>query len=283
MTRRLDPVPFAHGLDHPEGVAWGPDGAVYAGGEAGQLYRVTLAGDVTRFADTGGFVLGLCLDAEGAVYACDNARHAVLRATPDGTVTTYAAGLPERPMVNPNWPLFDAGGTLYVSDSGTWGRADGCLWAIAPDGTTRLLTEATRDFPNGMALRPDGEALVVVETHAQRVLRVPLADPDAVEEVVRLPARSLPDGVAFDAEGGLLIACYTPDVIYRLAPDGALDVLAEDWTRHTLASPTNVVFCGEDLRTLVIASLGRWHLSRATADVPGDPLQRPSLRGEVVS
>jgi gluconolactonase len=25
------------GLDHPEGVAWGPDGRVYAGGEAGQI------------------------------------------------------------------------------------------------------------------------------------------------------------------------------------------------------------------------------------------------------
>ncbi len=27
------------GLDHPEGVAWGPEGKLYAGGEAGQLYR----------------------------------------------------------------------------------------------------------------------------------------------------------------------------------------------------------------------------------------------------
>jgi gluconolactonase len=31
---------LADGLDHPEGVTWGPDGFVYAGGEAGQIYRV---------------------------------------------------------------------------------------------------------------------------------------------------------------------------------------------------------------------------------------------------
>ena len=31
-----------HGMDHPEGVAVGLDGKVYAGGEAGQVYRVDL-------------------------------------------------------------------------------------------------------------------------------------------------------------------------------------------------------------------------------------------------
>jgi hypothetical protein len=34
--------PFADGLVHPEGVAWGPAGYVYAGGEAGQAYRADL-------------------------------------------------------------------------------------------------------------------------------------------------------------------------------------------------------------------------------------------------
>ena len=31
---------FADGLDHPEGVSRGPNGLVYAGGEAGQVYKV---------------------------------------------------------------------------------------------------------------------------------------------------------------------------------------------------------------------------------------------------
>ena len=35
---------LAAGLNHPEGVAWNPvDGHVYAGGEAGEIYRVGLA------------------------------------------------------------------------------------------------------------------------------------------------------------------------------------------------------------------------------------------------
>lgn len=269
----IAPVPFAEGLDHPEGVALGPDGLIYAGGEAGQIYRVTFGGDVEQLASTGGFVLGLCLDADRRVYACDMHRREVVRLA-DGRVKTYARGTPERPMRNPNWPVFANDGTLYVSDSGTWGSADGCIWRIAPGGSCELLTTAASAFPNGMALR-DGH-LYCVETSAQRIIRLPVTG-GTVEEVARMPERVLPDGLAIDADGGLLIACYTPDAIYRLAPDGSLTLLAEDWQRLTLASPTNVAFAGDGLRTLVIASLGRWHLSRAAADIPGAPLEYPRI------
>ena len=37
------------GLNHPEGVAWNPvDGLVYAGGEGGEFYAVSLEGPVYR-------------------------------------------------------------------------------------------------------------------------------------------------------------------------------------------------------------------------------------------
>ena len=31
---------FAEGLDHPEGLAVHPDGSIWCGGEAGQIYRI---------------------------------------------------------------------------------------------------------------------------------------------------------------------------------------------------------------------------------------------------
>ena len=37
-----------YAFDHPEAVAWGPDGRAYAGGEAGQLYRFSLDGKTHR-------------------------------------------------------------------------------------------------------------------------------------------------------------------------------------------------------------------------------------------
>ena len=39
---------LGHVLDHPEAVAWGPDGRIYAGGEDGQLYRLGLTDSILR-------------------------------------------------------------------------------------------------------------------------------------------------------------------------------------------------------------------------------------------
>jgi gluconolactonase len=269
---------FADGLDHPEGVTAGPDGTIYAGGEAGQVYRVGLDGKWEQIASTGGFILGLCLDGDGAIYACDLAFGAVKRIAPDGDVTTYSAGAPERPMAVPNYPVFTADGTLYVSDSGAWKERGGCLFRIRPGGATEVVGQGLEAFPNGMALHPDGSRLYVVLSNLPGVVSLALNADGTVgpaETVVELP-RTVPDGLAFDAAGNLYIACYTPDVIYRLTPAGELAVLAEDWESVIFATPTNIAFAGPERRTLVVASLSRWHLTKGEMPVPGAPLRYPT-------
>lgn len=63
---------LAGGLHHPEGVVWNPfDGLVYAGGESGEIYSVSLEGEVKELGRTGGSMLGLAVDGRGRVYACD--------------------------------------------------------------------------------------------------------------------------------------------------------------------------------------------------------------------
>ena len=72
------------GLDHAEGIACGPDGGVFAGGEAGQVYRIDIErAEFTEIANTGGFVLGMALDAAGNVYACDHVNQCVQKITPE--------------------------------------------------------------------------------------------------------------------------------------------------------------------------------------------------------
>jgi gluconolactonase len=270
---------WVEGLDHPEGVACGPDGSTWAGGEAGQIYRINPEGKATQIASTGGFLLGICLDGNGNIYACDAAKRAVFKVTASGDVSLYSSGSSEQPMVNPNYPVFDAAGNLYVSDSGHWKKDDGCVFVIRPGGATQVWTTAPNRFPNGMAMSPDSKSLCVVMSLLPGVVQV-LINPDGSagepRPLVTLPG-TIPDGLAFDSAGNLLISCYTPDIIYRRTPGGEVSVLSEDPQHVTLSSPTNIAFCGPDRRSLVAASLGRWHLARTQVQTPGHPLHYPRL------
>ena len=51
---------YADGLDHPECIAVHPDGSLWAGGEAGQIYKITEEGKkIEEVANTRGFILGI--------------------------------------------------------------------------------------------------------------------------------------------------------------------------------------------------------------------------------
>jgi gluconolactonase len=269
---------LAEGLDHPECVAWGPDGQVYAGGEAGQVYRIDPeTGDVTTIASTGGFCLGLALDATATVYVCDLTHRAVLAVEPAGGVRVVSRGAPERAMVTPNFPAFGDDGALYVSDSGSWPDGGGCIFRIAPDGTTTVWSDRVTGFANGLAISPDGTALYVVESVRPGVVRVPILPDGSAGEpevVITLPP-SVPDGLAFADDGTLVVSCYRPDRVYAVTPSGALEIIADDPLGTVVAAPTNVAFGRADRRSLFLASLGRWHIAEIRTSLVGAPLRYP--------
>ena len=270
---------LAEGLDHPECVAAGPDGALYAGGEAGQVYRIGPDGTVGLLGSTGGFALGIALDATSRVYVCDNQRKAVMRVAQDGTVAEYSSGDGQRAMRTPNHLVFDRAGRLYVSDSGTFDARDGLIWVIDPNGATRVLTDDVSAFPNGLALDATETFLYAVQSNQPGVARVPITDGHQsgdVQSVVDLPGR-VPDGLAFDESGALWLAIYAPNEVLRLTTDGRLQVIARDQRAVLLAAPTNVAFFGADRRTMAVASLARWHIATLRTDVAGSPLNYPEL------
>lgn len=279
---------FATGLDGPEGVVWDAErGVLYAGGLHGQLYRVTLEGAVEQLTDFGAgtFVLGLALDARGRVYACERGTGRFLRHDPDaGTTEDYTSGTPDRPLITPNYPVFAPDGTLYLSDSGRWGDDDGVVFRVTPDGSTSVWSGKPSDFTNGLALAPDGNALYVAESRGSSVWRIPiLADGSAgpAEQLWHTP-RTVPDGLAFDADGMLYLSLYRPDGIHRIDPaTGHSQPVVEDWTAQFLQAPTNIVFAGPGLSVLVAANLAGEHLARwnGRLPAPGQPLHRPDIRG----
>ncbi|MGE5226443.1 MAG: SMP-30/gluconolactonase/LRE family protein [Planctomycetaceae bacterium] len=277
MLERFGPV--AEGLDHPEGVAWGPDGRLYAGGEAGQVYAIDPGGDVTEVGTTGGFLYGVTVDADANVYACDFGNASLQRIAPDGAVTTWSSGTEDRPMRVPNYAAFDDTGNLYVTDSGGWADDDGSLYRITPEGRTEVWSEDVPAFPNGCCLSADGDALLVIESHARRVVRVPIHDDGsagAPTAVVDLTG-SQPDGIALAADGTMLIGCYRPDRIWRVDPDGRAEVLAEDPDGVVLNQPANIAFWGPARDRIVVSSLGGWNLMSADIGLVGLPLRYPRL------
>jgi gluconolactonase len=271
---------FGHGVDHAEGIAVTPDGTIYVGGEGGQLYRVESDDTVTEVANTGGWLLGLASDGDGFIYACDGVKRCVWRIDPsDGSSEVFCDGLPDRPMLSPNWGCFDADGTYYVSDSGEWKGRNGLVWAVRPGGRAEVWTEEPCDFPNGMALTPDGTRLYVLESTPGALVEFDVREDGGAgpRRVVAPLPDTVPDGVAVAEDGSLVIACYRPDIIYRWRADLGLQVLAHDPEGVAIAAPTNVAFTGDDLRTMVVPNIGRWHLTRFRCDgLVGAPLFLPS-------
>ncbi len=268
---------FAEGLDHPEGAAVDPDGNVYAGGEAGQIYRFAVDGTVVVLAETGGFLYGVTVDGSGNVYGCDMGRAEVVKVSPFGTVTTYTSGTAESPLRVPNFAAFDDTGVLYVTDSGSWGDDDGCVFRVAPGGETSMWTEAVSAFPNGCCLTAEGDALLVVESSGRRVVRVPIEENGAAAAptVVADLTGSQPDGIALAVDGTMFVGCYRPDLVWRIPPGGEPERWVEDPDGVELNQPANPVFIGEAHERLLLTSLGGWSLVTVDAGVAGLPLRYP--------
>ena len=257
------------GLDHPEGVAYDPDAdVVWAGGEDGQIYRVSVdAGMAEEVARAPGFVLGLAVDGRGRVAMCVSSDSSVC-AWDGEVVQRVVSG-----MTFPNYPAFAPDGTLFVSDSGDWGGGNGRLVRVDVDGSCETFSHAVPNFTNGCAVSPDGEWLWVVESYVPVLSRFELSS-GRREEIRRFDGTVL-DGLAFTADGGMLISCYRPDRIYHLAVSGDVEIVAEDPQGTLLGAPTNVCFVGAELDRVVAANLGRWHLTLLDLGLVGAPLHRP--------
>ena len=271
-------VRFAEGLNHPEGVAWNAfDGHVYAGGEGGELYRISLDGEVELMGTTGGSMLGLAVDGVGRVYACDAGKGEIVRLDPaDGTIQTFARGVGGADMDEPNVAAFGPDGSLYVTCSGE-GRTE--IVRIPPGRAAETWTDELGAYPNGAVVTPDGAALLVVEARAERVARVPIrhdgtAGPPAT--FAELPDTDA-DGLALDAEGCLWVSLYRPDGLVRLSPDGHEALRIDDHLASVLDAPTNLAFIGEHLDRAVVANVGSDHLVTIDLGVRGQPLHCPEV------
>src|SRR5437588_13092787 len=70
---------FATGLDHPECLAFDREGFLWAGGEAGQVYRISGDARAEKLAELGGFCGGVAMSPDDRELFVCNPAHGIVR------------------------------------------------------------------------------------------------------------------------------------------------------------------------------------------------------------
>jgi sugar lactone lactonase YvrE len=268
---------FADGLDHPECVAVHPDGSVWAGGEAGQIYKVSPDGlEIKEIANTHGFILGIAFSPDVSWLAiCDMKNHCVWKlALANYELTKFATGA-ENVLFNiPNYPCFSKDGKLWVSESGAFRQTTGKIFYFDQNGNGKIWHSGPFNFANGIALSLNEDWLYVACTWLPGVERIAIHSDGTVgkREVYCSLPRSCPDGLAFDTDQNLYVSCYSPNYIYKITPKQEVHLLIDDWEAHGLCNPTNLAFGGKNFNELYTANLGAWHISKIKLNAIGQKL-----------
>ena len=260
---------FATGLDHPECVAFDREGNLWAGGEAGQVYRIDRDGRVEAVATLGGFTGGLAFSPDDELFVC-NPSLGVVRVGRNGRHEVFASHVGGQKIVTPNFAVFDRAGNVFVSDSGNWKKRNGYVLRFDAVGNGRVFA-GPMGYANGLALSDDGRHLLMVESDTNRVIRFGIG-PDGSctsTEVFAPDVGRLPDGLAFDASGNLYVSSYASDDIHRVTPSREVSLFAHDPFAILLSRPTNMAF---DEGWMYVANLGRTTVTRAKVGVRGQKL-----------
>ncbi len=263
---------FANGIDHPECIAFDRDGDLWAGGEAGQIYRISPEGKVQLITTLGGFCAGLAFSPKDELFVCNPAL-GIVHVQTGGEFQIFATHVGEQKIICPNYGVFDSTGNYYVTDSGNWKKSNGFLLRFAPGGKGEILG-GPFGYANGLALSADEKILFMVESNTDSVLRFEIRADGLLSapETYATDCGRFPDGLALDMEGNLYVSCYASDEIWRITPARKKTLLAWDRNAILLGSPTNMAFGGKDFDELYFANLARTTITRAKVRCKGQPL-----------
>lgn len=210
----------------PEDVVLDDEGRIFTGLADGRVLEVGPPGTAARqLANTGGRPLGIELMPDGRLLVCD-AYRGLLLVDPDGdrAVEPLLQQVEGRDLVLTNNASVGPEGTVYFTESTTRFplsefRADilehsatGALWRLDPSGEVHRLHTGLA-FANGVALTPDGSAVLVAETAGYTIHRIRLSGP--AQGAVDVFAGNLPgflDNLSTGPSGTVWCALPSPRV-----------------------------------------------------------------------
>lgn len=278
----------ASGLKFPEGPVAMADGSVLIVEiAAGRITRVKPDGKKQTIATTGGGPNGLAIGPDGALYVCNNGGSFEFRKRaglliPGRAPPLHAGGRIERVVLStgrvevlyhkcdgvrliaPNDLVFDARGGFWFTDHGKTtsdGHVHGSLYYARTDGSkiTRVLRELIS--PNGVGLSPDGNTVYYAETFPGRLWSLPLRAPGRRGKVEGFtpgafvgayPGLAYFDSLGVQADGGVCVATILAGGITTFWS-------GKKKVRHTpIADPlvTNICWGGKNMKTAYITASG---------------------------
>ncbi|WP_038366251.1 SMP-30/gluconolactonase/LRE family protein [Bosea sp. UNC402CLCol] len=240
----------------------------------GRIFRISPAGEWELVAEYDGWPNGLKIHRDGRIFITDYKRGIMLLEPESGAVTPFLETAASESFKGVNDLVFAANGDLYFTDQGQTGLHDatGRVYRLTPEGRlTRLLD--TIPSPNGIVIDPDMTHLLIAVTRAQQIWRLPLNDSGLTTKVGVFAqlhgGLGGPDGLALDAEGGLMIAHTGFGSVWRLSR------AAEPLLRIRSCagiSTTNLAFGGPEGRDLFITESQTGSILRAKLDVAGSAM-----------
>ena len=202
----------------PEDVVVDAEGAIWAGTDDGQIWRIGPDGTVRAVADTGGRPLGLEMSRDGRLLICDS-HGGLMRLDPaSGKLETLVSHVDGRPLMFCSNAVESSDGTIYFTESTSRfhyeyykgavleGIPSGSLFRRSPDGTVTTLACGLH-FANGVTLTADESALVLAETSACRVLKYPVTEGGVGEPETLIEALpGYPDNISRGPDGRIWVA-----------------------------------------------------------------------------
>jgi len=295
------------GLRFPEGPVAMDDGSVIVTELIGKkLTRVAPDGTKTTVADTGGSPNGLAVGPDGALYCTNSGGFAFQEVGPflipagdkgQSQPDDYIGGRIQRidiesgkvedlytecngiPLKGPNDIVFDASGGFWFTDNGKGTprqRSVTGVFYATTDGSSCREVIFPLDNPNGVGISPDGRTLYVSETPPARLWAYEISAPGKValqpglrgmsgRFVYSTPGVAAYDSLAMEACGNICIATIGHAGITVIASDGALveHVPTDD------PFTTNIAFGGPDLQTAYVTLGGTGRLVKRRWPRPG--------------
>jgi gluconolactonase len=291
---------MADGLRFPEGPVAMADGSVILGEIAGAaVTRIGRDGSRSPIGHAGGGPNGLAIGPDGALYVCNNGgnEYAPGGFLSTGPAKDYRGGYIERidpktgaarvlyrecnghRLSAPNDIVFDRQGGFYFTDLGKRRARDrdhGGIYYALPEGSRIVELVYPMLSPNGVGLAPDEKTLYIADTESSRLFAYDIEAPGRLRTepfpapfggrlVCGLPGYQRFDSFAVAASGNIAVATLVTGRITVIAPDGRVVRQVEMPDVY----PTNICFGGADMRTAFVTLSATGRLAAMDWPEPG--------------